>query len=57
MGVIVANGDHVACCGLAHDVGIHIADEFFTVDCYSIPLDKWDIVLDVSFLCTLGLIL
>jgi hypothetical protein len=53
-GVIVANGDRVACRGLARDVGIRIADEFFSVDCYSIPLDKWDMVLGVSFLLTLG---
>jgi hypothetical protein len=55
--VIVANGDRVACRGLAHDVGIRIADEFFMVDCYSIPLDKWDIILGVTFLRTLGPIL
>lgn len=56
-GVIVANGDRVECTGLARDVGVHIADKFFSVDCYSIPLDKWDMILGVTFLRTLGPIL
>jgi hypothetical protein len=56
-GVMIANGDRVACRGLARDVGIRIADEVFSVDCYSIPLDKWDMVLGVTFLRTLGPIL
>ena len=56
-GVTVANGDHVACRGLARDVGIRIAEEIFSVDCYTIPLDRWDMVLGVNFLRTLGPIL
>lgn len=57
--VIVANGDRVASRGLARDVGIHInqdriGHEDFTVDCYSIPLDCYDMVLGVNFLRTLG---
>lgn len=56
-GVVVANGDRVKCTGFASDVGIHIADETFGVDCYSIPVDKWDMVLGVMFLRTLGPIL
>jgi hypothetical protein len=56
-GVIVANGYHVKCRGLARDVGIRIADETFTVDCYSIPIDGYDMVLGVAFLRTLGPIL
>jgi len=56
-GVIVANGDRVECRGLAHDVGIRIANEVFSVDCYSLPLDKWDMVLGIKFLRTLGPIL
>lgn len=38
-------------------MGIRIADEMFVVDCYTIPLDKWDMVLGVTFLRTLGPIL
>ena len=56
-GVTVANGDRVACQGLARDVGIRIAEEVFSVDCYTIPLDRWDMVLGVNFLRTLGPIL
>lgn len=42
---------------MARDISMRIADEFFSVDCYSIPLDKWDMILGVSFLRTLGPIL
>ena len=56
-GVTVANGDHIACQGLARDVDICIAEEVFSVDCYTIPLDRWDMVLGVNFLRTLGPIL
>jgi hypothetical protein len=55
--VIVANGDRVACRGLAKDVDIRIADEQFSIDCYSIPIDGYDMVLGVTFLRTLGPIL
>lgn len=55
--VIVANGDHIACRGVARDVGIRIADEIFSIDCYSIPIDTYDMVLSVTFLRTLGPIL
>lgn len=55
--VIVANGDRVACRSFAHDVEVHIADEVFAVDCYSIPIDKYDMVLGVTILRTLGPIL
>jgi hypothetical protein len=56
-GVIVANGDRVAYCSLARDVGICIADEIFSIDCYSIPLDTYDMVLGIMLLRTLGPIL
>ena len=55
--VAVANGARIACTGLAKDVGIRIGDEYFQIDCYTIPLDCYDIVLGVSFLKTLGPIL
>ena len=55
--VIVANGDRVACTGLARDVDIQIGREFFTIDCYTIPLECYDMVLGVHFLRTLGLII
>ena len=55
--VVVANGDCVACRGLAHDVAIRIGQEDFAVDCYTIPLDCYDMVLGMAFLRTLGPIL
>lgn len=55
--VIVANGDRVACWGVARDVAIRIDKEHFTVDCYSIPLDCYDMVLGVAWLYTVGPIL
>jgi len=55
--VIVANGDRVSSRGLAEDVAIRIGEEFFTVDCYTIPLECYDMVLGVNFLRTLGPIL
>jgi hypothetical protein len=45
------------CRGVAQDVGIHVADEVFAVDCYTIPIDRWDMVLGITFLRTLGPIL
>jgi hypothetical protein len=44
VGVIMANSDL-------------ITDEVFNIDCYSIPIDTYDMVLGVTFLRTLGLIL
>ncbi|XP_066355020.1 uncharacterized protein [Miscanthus floridulus] len=55
--VVVANGDRVACHGLACAVAICIGEEHFTVDCYTIPLDCYDMVLGVKYLRTLGPIL
>jgi hypothetical protein len=55
--IVVTNGDRVTCRGLACDVAIRIGDEYFTVDCYAIPLDCYDVVLGVQYLRTLGPIL
>jgi hypothetical protein len=55
--VTVANGDRVPCRGLAHDVAIRIGDEFFTIDCYTIGLDCYDMILGTTWLRTLGPIL
>lgn len=40
--VVMANGDHVLCHGLAHDVDLYIGDEAFKVDCYSLGPILWD---------------
>jgi hypothetical protein len=55
--VIVANADRVSSRGLAEDVAIRIGEEFFTIDCYTIPVECYDMVLGVNFLRTLGPIL
>lgn len=56
-GVIMANGDRVACHSLAHDVGICIMDEIFHINCYSNPIDSYYMVISDTFLHMLGLIL
>ena len=55
--VIVANGDRVQCQGIARNVGIRINNESFEVDCYSIPLECYDMVLGITWLRSLGPIL
>lgn len=55
--VTVANGDRVPCSGRAEDVAIKIGDECFSITCYSIPLDCYDMVLGITYLRTLGPIL
>ena len=55
--VVVANGDRVACRGFAREVPIQIGKESFAVDCFSIPLTDYDMVLGIAWLHTLGTIL
>lgn len=55
--VVVANDDRVVCSGLGRDVTIKIGDKNLSIDCYSIPLDCYDMVLRVTFLHTLEPIL
>jgi hypothetical protein len=55
--VIVANGDRLNCSSLASDVALCIGQECFSVNCYTINLDCYDMVLGISFLRTLGPIL
>lgn len=47
----------MACHGLAHDVNIRIVNEVFSIDCYSIPIDNYNMVLGITFLRTLEPIL
>jgi hypothetical protein len=54
--IMVTNGDRVTCRGLARDVAVRIGDEYFTVDCYTIPLDCYlptlgPILWDLDDLC------
>ncbi|KAK1613201.1 hypothetical protein QYE76_036874 [Lolium multiflorum] len=52
--VIVANGDRLACQGVARQVPITIGDEHFSVDCIGINLGCYDFILGIDFLSTLG---
>lgn len=47
----------MACEGLCHDMHVCIGLEDFTVNCYTIPLEGYDVVPGVQYLCTLGPIL
>ncbi|KAK1644330.1 hypothetical protein QYE76_062135 [Lolium multiflorum] len=55
--VTVANGDRLACQGVARQVPITIGDEHFSVDCVGINLGCYDFILGIDFLSTLGPIL
>jgi hypothetical protein len=55
--VTVANGERLACQGLARQVSILIADEPFSIDCVGIDLGCYDFILVIDFLSTLGPIL
>lgn len=52
--VVVANGDRVPYHGQARDVSILVGSEHFAIDCFTIPLDCYDIVLGVTWLKSLG---
>ncbi|XP_066347641.1 uncharacterized protein [Miscanthus floridulus] len=55
--VTVANGDRLACAGIARDVPIRIADEDFIITCVGLDLGGFDFILRFDFLRTLGPIL
>jgi hypothetical protein len=55
--VTVANGDRLACQGVARQVPVLISDEPFSIDCVGIDLGCYDFILGVDFLSTLGPIL
>ncbi|WVZ92138.1 hypothetical protein U9M48_038225 [Paspalum notatum var. saurae] len=54
MTVKVANGERVSSAGLCAAMDVHIQDETFSLDCYVLTLDGFDIVLGVHWLKTLG---
>ena len=55
--VTVANGDRLACAGIARAVPIRIADEDFIITCVGLDLGGFDFILGFDFLRTLGPIL
>jgi hypothetical protein len=54
--VTIANGDHLPCTGMAHDVPIIIGSEAFPITCVGMHLGCLDFILGVDFLETLGTI-
>lgn len=56
LNVKVANRDKVSYAGRVPEVTIQIGQEYLS-DCYAIPLDGYNLVLGMTFLCSLGPIL
>lgn len=54
LSVTVANSDHVTSFGLCRAMTVRIGHEDFTLDCYAMPLDGFDMILGVQWLGTLG---
>jgi hypothetical protein len=52
--VTVANGDRLACEGIARDVPIRIGDEDFAITCIGLNLGAFDFIIGFDFLRTLG---
>jgi len=52
--VKVANGDRVTSPGVCKGTKIGIGKDTFTIDCFALPLDGFDIVLGVKWLKSLG---
>jgi hypothetical protein len=55
--ITVANGDWVASTGISRTLGVDISNEHFPIECYAIPLEGFEVVLYVQWLCSLGTIL
>jgi hypothetical protein len=51
---MVANGDHLACEGITHNVSIRIGNEDFSIMCVGNHLGCFDFILGVDYLRTLG---
>ncbi|XP_066374817.1 uncharacterized protein [Miscanthus floridulus] len=52
--VTVANGDRLACEGIARNVPIRIGDEDFAITCVGLNLGVFDFIIGFDFLRTLG---
>ena len=55
--VTVANGEHVACEGIARNVPVRIGDEDFTITCVGLNLGAFDFIIGFDFIRTLGPVL
>lgn len=54
MSVLVANGDRLTSSGRCPTLPLRIGNEYFDIDYHAIPLDGFDIVLNVKWLLTSG---
>lgn len=54
MKVIVANDDCVLSSSVHRGLHIDINDESFDVDCCALPLEGFDVVLGIWWMCALG---
>lgn len=52
--VTVANGNRVVSSGVCRNLTICVGTEAFSPDCYTIPLEGFDVILGVQWLGTLG---
>jgi hypothetical protein len=52
--VVITNGNHVASDSVCHATRVIIGSEEFIMDLFMIPLDNFDMVLGVQWLCFLG---
>ena len=54
LSVTVANGDRISNVGIYNNLRVQIDTEIFNIDCYSIKLGGYDLVLGVNWLSSLG---
>jgi hypothetical protein len=52
--VKAANGEHISSPGVCAATTVNISGEPFSIDCYALALDSFDLVLGVKWLKTLG---
>ena len=57
LNVTVGNGDSLRCMGLCSQVPLHLAQTYFLVDFYLLPIYGADLVLGVQWLADLGEVL
>lgn len=51
--VTVANGEHVQSIGQGRAMLLEVNDEVFAINCYTIPLEEFDLVVGIQWLETL----
>lgn len=54
---MVTKGNHVVSPGVCQDLTIHISKDTFSLDCYAIPMEGFNVILVVQWLGILGSII